>query len=503
MKAQEKLAESLLRVKKIAKMNGAPIIRSEQIARADRELLVRTKWLQEIIKGWYLFLKPSIPDGDSSAWYANFWDFLRIYLTYHFRNNYCLSAEASLDLHTASSVIPEQVIVISSKGGGAPQGLPFNTSFFVYSDPKNIPDEKVALRGLEVMTLPYALCKVSPTYFQKNQKEAEIALQLIRNSSDLIEVLLKYNFQSAAARLIGAYAACKNKKFVTEIQHAVQESGWKIKEENPFIHAPLLQTRFQSPYVARIYALWNEFRPVVIQHFPKPPGILKNQKTYFTKLAAIYDKDAYNSLSIEGYEVDEELIAHVQSNQWSPEENPRDAQERDALAARGYYEAFLDVKKSILRIFENENPGVVVEEDLKKWYQSLFAPLARAGIIQRSELFGYRKMQVYIRGSRHVPLPREALADAMDALFQLLQNEQESSVRAVLGHYMFVFIHPFMDGNGRLGRFLMNAMLASGGYPWTIIQTKHRATYFQALETAGTEKNIEPFVRFILQEMGR
>jgi Fic family protein len=43
------------------------------------------------------------------------------------------------------------------------------------------------------------------------------------------------------------------------------------------------------------------------------------------------------------------------------------------------------------------------------------------------------------------------------------------SVRVVLGHFVFVYIHPYIDGNGRMGRFLMNLMLASGGYPWAVI----------------------------------
>ncbi|MGH7890361.1 MAG: hypothetical protein ACRENF_07410 [Thermodesulfobacteriota bacterium] len=65
-------------------------------------------------------------------------------------------------------------------------------------------------------------------------------------------------------------------------------------------------------------------------------------------------------------------------------------QERDALAARGYYEAFLEVKKSIERIFKKENSGEVVEEDLRKWYGSLFSPSARAKIIRSEDLLGYQ-----------------------------------------------------------------------------------------------------------------
>ena len=57
----------------------------------------------------------------------------------------------------------------------------------------------------------------------------------------------------------------------------------------------------------------------------------------------------------------------------------------------------------------------------------------------------------------------------MPAFFDLLGEEKEPSVRVVLGHFIFVYIHPYMDGNGRLGRFLINVMLAEGDYPWIVV----------------------------------
>ncbi len=66
----------------------------------------------------------------------------------------------------------------------------------------------------------------------------------------------------------------------------------------------------------------------------------------------------------------------------------------------------------------------------------------------------------------HAPPRYEAVVDPMPAFFSLLKEEEESAVRAVLGHFFLVYIHPYIDGNGRMGRFLMNIMLASGGYPW-------------------------------------
>jgi Fic family protein len=95
-----------------------------------------------------------------------------------------------------------------------------------------------------------------------------------------------------------------------------------------------------------------------------------------------------------------------------------------------------------------------------------------------------------------VPPRAEVLRDAMPALFDLLENENEPSVRAVLGHWMFGYIHPYPDGNGRMARFLMNAMLASGGYPWTIIRVEDRNAYLQALESASVERDIRSFAEF-------
>jgi len=79
----------------------------------------------------------------------------------------------------------------------------------------------------------------------------------------------------------------------------------------------------------------------------------------------------------------------------------------------------------------------------------------------------------------------------------VLREETEPSVRVVLGHFIFVYIHPYVDGNGRMGRFLMNTMLASGGYPWTVIPVDKRYAYMSALEEASVDQNIVPFADFL------
>lgn len=54
-----------------------------------------------------------------------------------------------------------------------------------------------------------------------------------------------------------------------------------------------------------------------------------------------------------------------------------------------------------------------------------------------------------------------------------------------------------MDGNGRIGRFLFNAMLASGGYPWTVVPVDKRSDYLASLEKASVEQNISAFAQFL------
>ena len=90
----------------------------------------------------------------------------------------------------------------------------------------------------------------------------------------------------------------------------------------------------------------------------------------------------------------------------------------------------------------------------------------------------------------YVPPSHEAVHDCMPAFFDLLREEPEPSVRVVLGHFVSVYIHPCMDGNGRMGRFLINVMLAAGDYPWTIIPLENRDLYMAALESASVEQDI-------------
>jgi Fic family protein len=167
------------------------------------------------------------------------------------------------------------------------------------------------------------------------------------------------------------------------------------------------------------------------------------------------------------------------------------------MAVKGYDRAFKRVQAGIAQILAGEDPGLTVAEHLHAWFRALFSPSVEAGLLEEHDLIGYRRQAVYIKSSQHVPPPWSAVPDCMATFFDLIQKEEAASVRAVLGHFMFVFIHPYTDGNGRLARFVMNAMLASGGYPWTIVPLERRKEYMRVLEAASVESDIAPFAAFL------
>ena len=494
-----RLAEALAAARKVARGH---VIRSGDLPRKHREVLLKSEFLTDVIKGWYLLARPQEKPGDTTVWQGAFWEFMSAYLGDRFGEDYCLSAEVSLDLWVDATQSPKQLIVITGGGGTGTVDLPNSTSILTYADAKNLPAQRERRHGVLIMPLAVALCRVAPRYFESSPLNAELALRTVR-VSEVSRVLLELSIVAAANRIAGAYRRMGLEKEAEQIVGDMKAAGFDVVPTNPFPEAKTFLPAseiIRSPHVGRIQALWAEMRGLVLDVFPPPEPAARTPEAFFEQLEDIYVHDAYNSLSIEGYQVTPELIERIRRGDWNPDD-PRDAGERNAMAARGYLEAFKTVKKSIADIFAGSPPGTVVDRDLQSWYRALFSPSVTAGIASAASLAGYRAGPVYIRGSQHVPPPRESVPDLMETLFGLLKTEQSGAVRGVLGHFIFVFIHPYMDGNGRIGRFLMNTMLASGGYPWTIVRLSERTRYMHALEKASVEGDIRDFAAFLAGEM--
>lgn len=494
----EKLAGSL-EVLHTLQARGIIAIHSRDLTRTHRERLLENGFLQEIMKGWYIASRPDEDRGDSTAWYASFWDFCAAYLSERFGAEWCVSPEQSLSLHAGNRAVPGQLLVRSPKARNNVTRLAYDTSILEVRS--NLPtlgntEDK---EGLHVFSLASALVACAPGFFSQKPTDVRTALSLVPDASELLSKLLEGGHSIIAGRLSGAFRNIGRDRIADDILETMRAGGYTVRETDPFATRSTITfpPREKSPYVNRLRLMWAQMRPVVIDQFPPAPGLPTDTQAYMQHVEEVYVTDAYHSLSIEGYRVSPELIERVRSGNWNPDDDKADREQADALAARGYYQAFQAVKRSLGKVLQGENPGTVADKDHGTWYREMFTPSTVAGVIKPADLAGYRNGPVYIRRSMHVPPGREAVRDLMPAFFELLQEETDTGVRAVLGHFVFVYIHPYLDGNGRIGRFLMNVMLASGGYPWTVIPVDERNTYMAALEEASVRQNIAPLTRFI------
>ncbi len=103
----------------------------------------------------------------------------------------------------------------------------------------------------------------------------------------------------------------------------------------------------------------------------------------------------------------------------------------------------------------------------------------------------YRETQVRIAGAAFTPPESWLVPNLMTEWGEWLAKEGKSShpvALAAMAHHRLVAIHPFIDGNGRTARLVMNLILMRRGYPPTVIQRTNRRQYYRVLEQADTGK---------------
>ncbi len=118
----------------------------------------------------------------------------------------------------------------------------------------------------------------------------------------------------------------------------------------------------------------------------------------------------------------------------------------------------------------------------------------------------YRKGQVYITGSTYVPPAAIAVPPLMQELVAWINSAEAANLhpveRAARAHFRLVHIHPFVDGNGRTARLLMNLVLVQEGYPPAVIRRERRPEYYDVLDQAH-EGDTAPFVALVAGEAER
>jgi len=112
----------------------------------------------------------------------------------------------------------------------------------------------------------------------------------------------------------------------------------------------------------------------------------------------------------------------------------------------------------------------------------------------------FRTVMVRILGSNKVSPNYLKVPSFMDEFIKWLNNVQDHPVKvAAMAHFKLVNIHPFVDGNGRTARLLMNLILLQAGFPLAIIKKEDRKRYIDSLEEASRSDNLSAFNAIIFQ----
>ena len=164
---------------------------------------------------------------------------------------------------------------------------------------------------------------------------------------------------------------------------------------------------------------------------------------------------------------------------------------KDHLEAVGHSQAF----DYMWNLSKNKE---ITERNIKSLHKLFFQA------IDEKHAGKYRRRNVIISGSQYndtIPAPSELSKVMGDFIKEMTTKRQELHpvVFAALIHKKFVFIHPFVDGNGRVARLLMNLSLIQAGYPITIIPPILRPDYIRTLEKAHIDDS--EFLGFISEQV--
>ncbi|MDP1808483.1 MAG: Fic family protein [Actinomycetota bacterium] len=257
----------------------------------------------------------------------------------------------------------------------------------------------------------------------------------------------------------------------------------------------------KPPWVLRQEQQINKFEEVLEKKFePEIRSLKKYPLHKLLKQAKEHKKyDTYHSTSLEGYQITPEEVNALLSG-----EIPKDVQGqgdaylekiKNRMAILGYSGAFDFILEEAQTNFKHP---AVSQKLIKDAYYQLFKPSVDAEIVDSWMLVDYRNVPVFIRGASYVPPSYEKLPELMASFEAIINKIENPVIKAILAHYLFVTIHPYIDGNGRTARLLMNYLLVVSGYPWITTRADQRFEYFKGLNVANLEDDIIPFGKFIV-----
>jgi len=211
----------------------------------------------------------------------------------------------------------------------------------------------------------------------------------------------------------------------------------------------------------------------------------KHSATFENRYEAFTAEFTYDSTGIEGNTLTLRETAAVLFEGATPAKSLREVYE--VLNHKKAFDYILEYKGDITKDFLCSLQKIVTENTLKQEVAD------QAG--------KYRTVPVFIRGAKITPPPAEQVPKEMRSLIMWHGKNKKKLHPVILTAYFhaaFEAIHPFVDGNGRAGRLVLNFMLHRNGYPMLSIPREQRLHYFETLAKAQ-KNNLKPFVKLLIR----
>lgn len=223
----------------------------------------------------------------------------------------------------------------------------------------------------------------------------------------------------------------------------------------------------------------DKYRDAINRSRPLSDNQIKNLKDYF-KISLTYTSNA-----IEGNTLTESETKILLEDGLTVGGKPI----KDYYEAVGHADAY-----EYMRSVAEDRDAVLSEAIIKKLHQLFYRK------INTDKAGEYRTEQIFITGTEYVPPESERVPGLMKKFVNDMNREKDRLHPiewAALLHKGLVDIHPFVDGNGRTARLLMNLALIHSGYGMTVISPALRGDYITALKLSQTARNSGPFVCLI------
>lgn len=166
---------------------------------------------------------------------------------------------------------------------------------------------------------------------------------------------------------------------------------------------------------------------------------------------------------------------------------------KDHLEVKGQYEAFNFIRK------EAKKQVPLTKEVITQIHHYLLAD-------KQDDRGVFRKIPVKILGAQHQPIDPHLIATQLDELLTTYnENIEHVATKMARFHIEFEIIHPFISGNGKCGRLLLNLELMKAGFPPIDIRFEERTRYYNAFDMYYEKSNLESmeklFATYIIEQL--